>query len=285
MSATPRASGKNVGDATHLRRAFGERPRLVDLAARRLGQRAQREVDSASAHDDVAVADLVMPRVTVEHVEERGTFVDKAARERARAFGKIRELTLLLLDLAEQRDICDRRNQRDRKAGRRYQICGPCRCVLHRAYLPKEASRPFARTRRTSAVMEPLEQLRAKIAGFPGYDGDLERRRSDEYVRSYLGEALADFAGRCTLPAELQARVDAADSTRRFCRSAGLRNAPHRRGAAAMRRTSAPWRRPTPRPSNSPIGPARSMRHRQPRFSTTSLPCSIGVRRRYARQH
>ena len=56
--------------------------------------------------------------------------------------------------------------------------------------------------------MEPLEQLRAKIADFPGYDGDLERRRSDAYVRSYLGEALANFAGRCTLPAELQERVD-----------------------------------------------------------------------------
>ncbi len=62
--------------------------------------------------------------------------------------------------------------------------------------------------RRTSAAMGPFEELRAKIAGFPGYDGDLERRRSDEYVRSYLGEALAELAARGALPAELQQRVD-----------------------------------------------------------------------------
>ncbi len=58
--------------------------------------------------------------------------------------------------------------------------------------------------------MDPLEQLRVRIAGFPGYDGDLERRRSDEFVRSYLGEALADLEVRCgsTLP-ELKQRLDA----------------------------------------------------------------------------
>ena len=58
--------------------------------------------------------------------------------------------------------------------------------------------------------MDPLEQLRARIAGFPGYDGDLERRRSDEYVRSYLGEALADLDVRCgSISPELQQRIDA----------------------------------------------------------------------------
>lgn len=56
--------------------------------------------------------------------------------------------------------------------------------------------------------MEPLERLRAKISGFPGYDEEIERRRSDEYVRSYLGEALADLSARCALPTELQRRVD-----------------------------------------------------------------------------
>jgi hypothetical protein len=56
--------------------------------------------------------------------------------------------------------------------------------------------------------MEPLELLRAKIPGFPGYDGDIERRRSDQYVRSYLGEALTEFAARCNLAPELQQRVD-----------------------------------------------------------------------------
>jgi len=58
--------------------------------------------------------------------------------------------------------------------------------------------------------MDPLEQLRARIAGFPGYDGDLERRRSDEFVRSYLGEALADLEVRCgSISPELKQRFDA----------------------------------------------------------------------------
>jgi hypothetical protein len=56
--------------------------------------------------------------------------------------------------------------------------------------------------------MEPLEILRQKIAEFPGYDDDVERRRSDEYVRSYLGEALTAFAERCTLSADLRTRLD-----------------------------------------------------------------------------
>ena len=58
--------------------------------------------------------------------------------------------------------------------------------------------------------MDPLEQLRARIAGFPGYDGDLERRRSDEFVRSYLGEALADLDVRCdSLSPDTKQRIDA----------------------------------------------------------------------------
>jgi hypothetical protein len=57
--------------------------------------------------------------------------------------------------------------------------------------------------------MEPLEQLRAKISGFPGYDGEPERRLSDEYVRAYLGEALADLAARGVLSPELRERADA----------------------------------------------------------------------------
>jgi class 3 adenylate cyclase len=55
--------------------------------------------------------------------------------------------------------------------------------------------------------MEPLEKLREKIAGFPGYNGDLERRRSDEYVRSYMGEALTEFAARNALSPQLQSRI------------------------------------------------------------------------------
>ena len=56
--------------------------------------------------------------------------------------------------------------------------------------------------------MEPLEMLREKIAEFPGYDGDAERRRSDEYVRSYLGEALSDLGVRCALAEDVRARLD-----------------------------------------------------------------------------
>ncbi len=55
--------------------------------------------------------------------------------------------------------------------------------------------------------MEPLERLRAKIEDFPGYDTDLELRRSDEYVRSYLGEALTEFAQRGNVTAEQQQRI------------------------------------------------------------------------------
>jgi hypothetical protein len=57
--------------------------------------------------------------------------------------------------------------------------------------------------------MEPLEQLRERISGFPGYDNHLDRRRSDEYVRSYLGEALAEMGVRCALSPDVQARLDA----------------------------------------------------------------------------
>lgn len=56
--------------------------------------------------------------------------------------------------------------------------------------------------------MEPLEELRAKIAGFPGYDGDVELRLSDEYVRSYMGEALVELSARCKLAPSMQKRLD-----------------------------------------------------------------------------
>ncbi|MEO6835682.1 MAG: hypothetical protein ABI231_07245 [Candidatus Tumulicola sp.] len=44
--------------------------------------------------------------------------------------------------------------------------------------------------------MEPLEFLKSKIADFPGYGEDDSRRRSDELVRSYLGEAVAGLEER-----------------------------------------------------------------------------------------
>jgi len=58
--------------------------------------------------------------------------------------------------------------------------------------------------------MDPLDVLRAHIAAFPGYDGENNQRLADEFVRSYLGEALANVAGdNAQLPADVQSRVDA----------------------------------------------------------------------------
>jgi hypothetical protein len=56
--------------------------------------------------------------------------------------------------------------------------------------------------------MDPLEVLRAHVPDFPGYDGEHNRRLSDEFVRSYLGEALAN-ASRANVPAEVQSSIDA----------------------------------------------------------------------------
>lgn len=56
--------------------------------------------------------------------------------------------------------------------------------------------------------MEPLERLRAKITGFPGYDSEVARRRCDQYVRSYLGEALTEAAQRWNCTPEQGRRID-----------------------------------------------------------------------------
>lgn len=56
--------------------------------------------------------------------------------------------------------------------------------------------------------MEAPDELRAKIADFPGYGNDVELRRSDEYVRAYLGEALAAIGARCTLAPDVRQRLD-----------------------------------------------------------------------------
>lgn len=40
------------------------------------------------------------------------------------------------------------------------------------------------------------EQLQSAIADFPGYADDVSRERSDEFVRSYVGERLADLQQR-----------------------------------------------------------------------------------------
>jgi hypothetical protein len=44
--------------------------------------------------------------------------------------------------------------------------------------------------------MEAVQLLKSKIVDFPGYADDSARQRSDELVRSYLGEAIADLEAR-----------------------------------------------------------------------------------------
>ena len=57
--------------------------------------------------------------------------------------------------------------------------------------------------------MDSLDVLRARIAAFPGYDGENNRRLADEFVRSYLGEALVNIAGgNGRFPADVQSRID-----------------------------------------------------------------------------
>lgn len=57
--------------------------------------------------------------------------------------------------------------------------------------------------------MDPLDALRAHIAAFPGYDGENNQRLADEFVRSYLGEALANIGGgNVEVPADVQSRID-----------------------------------------------------------------------------
>jgi len=56
--------------------------------------------------------------------------------------------------------------------------------------------------------MQPLESLKAVIADFPGYDENLARDRSDELVRSYAGERLAEMQERLEpLDAALDDRI------------------------------------------------------------------------------
>lgn len=58
-------------------------------------------------------------------------------------------------------------------------------------------------------AMEQLQVLGAKIAGFPGYGDEDARRRSDELVRSYLGEALSGLQARLQpLDEAIERRLD-----------------------------------------------------------------------------
>jgi len=57
--------------------------------------------------------------------------------------------------------------------------------------------------------MDQLEFLRTKIPDFPGYSTEDGRRRSDELVRSYLGEALAEMSERLgPLPEPLEKTME-----------------------------------------------------------------------------
>ena len=54
------------------------------------------------------------------------------------------------------------------------------------------------------------DSLQSAIADFPGYGDDVSRERSDEFVRSYVGERLADLQQRLQpLDAALGDRIEA----------------------------------------------------------------------------
>ena len=57
--------------------------------------------------------------------------------------------------------------------------------------------------------MDSLPNLQV-TSGFPGYDDDVDRRRSDGLVRAYLGERLAELTARIApISSEHQQRIDA----------------------------------------------------------------------------
>lgn len=57
--------------------------------------------------------------------------------------------------------------------------------------------------------MDTLNGLRSKIAEFPGYSSQTDRRRSEELVRAYLGEALVELERRTDpLPSTTRATLD-----------------------------------------------------------------------------
>jgi len=56
--------------------------------------------------------------------------------------------------------------------------------------------------------MDPLELLNERIAGFPGYATDTDRRLADEMVRAFLGEMLAELQAKLApLDEELNGRI------------------------------------------------------------------------------
>ena len=58
--------------------------------------------------------------------------------------------------------------------------------------------------------MQVPDSLQSAIADFPGYGDDVSRERSDEFVRSYVGERLADLQQRLQpLDAALGDRIEA----------------------------------------------------------------------------
>ena len=95
-SATPRAIREEGRRGHQLRRALRPCPHLIDLAARRFGEFVKREVDAAAARHYLAVADGVVMRVRVEHVEEGRALVAERASQRRRSFREIGDLSLLL---------------------------------------------------------------------------------------------------------------------------------------------------------------------------------------------
>ncbi len=62
--------------------------------------------------------------------------------------------------------------------------------------------------RSTGRMEQPLELLKSRIPDFPGFADDVSRWRSDELVRSYVGEAVAGAQERLKpLDAALEVRI------------------------------------------------------------------------------
>jgi hypothetical protein len=57
--------------------------------------------------------------------------------------------------------------------------------------------------------MDAIEELTQRIPAFPAYADEDTRRLSDEYVRSYLGERLADLQTRLEPPGDAGEQLEA----------------------------------------------------------------------------
>jgi hypothetical protein len=79
-----------------------------------------------------------------------------------------------------------------------------------------------------------LENIRARIGDFAGYDDDDRRRLADEQIRAYVGERLAALPAVDvdTLPAQERARYDRVLLRAEFLNQQAFRSEPSKRAFA-----------------------------------------------------